>query len=417
MQFHNEVIRFDFSGIPMVGNLQSGYAIGLTDEAAQVCTALLTEEREEADLVKVDKALFEHLSLGGFFIKAKKDTSIKSAYFHVTQQCNLNCLGCYSLDDQRNVINDPSLDECKHALDELARAGLVSLIISGGEPFLRKDIAQIVRYAKETCGIASITVLSNGTCLDEAQLKEMAGYVDCVSVSFDGCSPEAPAYIREEQRFLELVDAVKAIQECGIPSHIIATIHRKNFEDMQRYSDLAAELGVGLSLSLLSCVAESDGLGELAPSEEDLVAFGKRLFESGTKGLPNVLDAPIGMNITVKHSCGAGRQNVSLAADGNVYPCHMMHVDGLSFGNLFTDSIEDIVQGSTAKGFGSLSVQDFEECSVCDYAWICGGGCRARALSDAGSLTAKDGFCSMITTFYGDLGNHLNKLYGKTERG
>ncbi len=54
----------------------------------------------------------------------------------------------------------------ERALDELAAAGLATLIISGGEPFLRDDLPDIVAYAKRTCGIKSVTVLSNGTCLD-----------------------------------------------------------------------------------------------------------------------------------------------------------------------------------------------------------------------------------------------------------
>ena len=103
----------------------------------------------------------------------------------------------------------------KRAVEGLAAAGLSQLIISGGEPLLREDLPDIVEHAKRACGIASVTVLSNGTRMTEEALERLAPNVDCVSVSFDGCSAAAPAYIRSEQRFDELVEAVRMVQRAG----------------------------------------------------------------------------------------------------------------------------------------------------------------------------------------------------------
>ena len=225
MQFVDEVVLFDFADIPMVGSLDTGYAIGLTGEGAAVCERLQKEDVPEEDIAAVDPALLEHLIKGGFFETAKKDRRVLSAYLHVTQRCNLHCAGCYSLDDQRNTLSDAPLSSIKHAVDELASAGVMRLVVSGGEPFLREDLPEIVEHAKRVRSIDSVTVLSNGTCMSEATLKRLAPNVDCVSVSFDGCSASAPAYIREEQRFDELVASVRAVQAAGIQAHIIPTVH------------------------------------------------------------------------------------------------------------------------------------------------------------------------------------------------
>ena len=232
MRFSDQVVAFDFAGIPMVGNMNTGYAIGLTAEGAAVCERLLREEVAEPEVAAVDAALLEHLVRGGFFSDEKPADAVVSAYLHVTQRCNLSCVGCYSFDDQRNCLPDAPLEAIERALDELAAAGLATLIISGGEPFLRDDLPDIVAYAKRTCGIKSVTVLSNGTCLAEGSLAALAPNVDCVSISFDGCSASAPAYIREEQRFDELVAAVKAVQAAGIQAHIIPTVHKRNIDDL-----------------------------------------------------------------------------------------------------------------------------------------------------------------------------------------
>ena len=317
MRFSDQVVAFDFAGIPMVGNMNTGYAIGLTAEGAAVCERLLREEVAEPEVAAVDAALLEHLVRGGFFSDEKPADAVVSAYLHVTQRCNLSCVGCYSFDDQRNCLPDAPLEAIERALDELAAAGLATLIISGGEPFLRDDLPDIVAYAKRTCGIKSVTVLSNGTCLAEGSLAALAPNVDCVSISFDGCSASAPAYIREEQRFDELVAAVKAVQAAGIQAHIIPTVHKRNIDDLADYVRLSKDLGATLNFSLLTC-APDDELAALLPDEEALRKLGASILTlDGGKPLA-LMDAPVGLNLTVKRNCGAGYRGVSIAADGTV---------------------------------------------------------------------------------------------------
>ena len=238
MRFTEEVVLFDFAGIPMVGCLGTGYAIGLTEQGAAVCARMLEEDVPEDDVTAVDPALLEHLARGGFFQRVVAEPRVLSAYLHVTQRCNL--------------LADAPLADMKRAVEGLAAAGLSQLIISGGEPFLREDLPDIVEHAKRVCGIASVTVLSNGTRMTEEALERLAPNVDCVSVSFDGCSAAAPAYIRGEQRFDELVEAVRMVQRAGIPAHIIPTVHAKNVDDLASYVQLSRDLGASLNFSLLT---------------------------------------------------------------------------------------------------------------------------------------------------------------------
>lgn len=184
-----------------MGNLLNGYVIGLTGEGAELCARLAKEDLEPEFITSVNEALFEHLERGSFFddepTESEDDSRVVAAYLHVTQRCNLNCAGCYSDDEGRNVLADASLADIECALDGLADVGLTKLVISGGEPFLREDLPEIVGHAKESCGIRNVTVLSNGTCVRDDMLERMRPFVDCVSVSFDGWSADCVAYIRE----------------------------------------------------------------------------------------------------------------------------------------------------------------------------------------------------------------------------
>lgn len=407
MRFGDQVVAFDFAGIPMVGNMNTGYAIGLTAEGAAVCDRLQREDVAEPEIAAVDAALLEHLTRGGFFGNEKPAEAVVSAYLHVTQRCNLSCVGCYSYDDQRNCLEDAPLDHIKHALDELAGAGLATLIISGGEPFLRADLPDIVAYAKRDCGIRAVTVLSNGTCMTDEALAALAPNVNCVSVSFDGCSASAPAYIREEQRFDELVAAVKAVQAAGIKeAHIIPTVHAKNVDDLKDYVRLSKDLGATLNFSLLTC-APDDELAALLPDEAALRKLGASIMQADEGRPIALLDTPVGMNLMVKSNCGAGYKELSIAADGTVYPCHMLHNPKLAMGNVFTGSIREILNSEVSHSFRELNSENFFGCEGCRYGRICGGGCRARSLFASGDLESKDPYCTMTQEFYDILGNTL----------
>lgn len=411
MRFHNEIVRFSFAGIPMVGNLGNGYAIGLTAEGGQVCDRLLVEDVSDQEIAQVDEALYQHLCNAGFFDEGVFPQTLRSAYVHVTQRCNLDCVGCYSLDEHRNTLEDASTENFKTALDKLAKGGLSGVIISGGEPFLREDLADLAIYAKQECGIASVSIISNGTCLSVSQLEKMVRYIDQVAISFDGSSADDVAYIRKVQRFDRLVEAVKAIQQIGIRSHIITTIHAKNISAMKRYAELGRELGVTISYSLLSCSACSSELEDLMPKEESLKLLAHELIALNREGA-SVNDAPVGSNLTVKNICGAGRSTLSVGADGTVYPCHMLHDSSLAMGNIFYDDIESILKSPVADKFRRLSVEDFDDCKDCGYRWVCGGGCRGRSYTAFGNLHSKDAYCDMITEFYDIIGEQLNATYG-----
>lgn len=224
MRLASHIVRFDMRGIPVIGNTASGALVGLTPEGAELCDAMLQREVAQDEVPAECEELVAHLASHGFTTEAEAGNGvhISSAYLHVSNTCNLSCVGCYSADCNRNRAADPSLDDLRRAIDVLANLGATRLVISGGEPFLRKDLPEITRYACER-GMANITVLTNGThCSDEA-LAKLAGSVDVVSVSFDGASPEAPACIRGEQLFEVLVDTVKRIQSAGIHTHMITS--------------------------------------------------------------------------------------------------------------------------------------------------------------------------------------------------
>ena len=172
----------------------------------------------------------------------------------MTQRCNLNCVGCYSANSKRNASPDLPLADIEVILTKLKGMNVDSLVISGGEPFLRKDLPDIVSFAK-TKGIRSVSVITNGTSIKREILQRLSGAVDRIAVSFDGSSSSSESYIRGYQRFADLKKSILAIEEEGINAHIIATIHAFNIQDIPSYFELARSLNRCINFSLLSCTA------------------------------------------------------------------------------------------------------------------------------------------------------------------
>ena len=396
MRFGSNAIMFEAFSVPMVGNAATGYLIGLTPEGAAVCRRMLAEEVAPEEVAAVDPHLPEHLERGGFLASQEVPCALRSAYLHVTQACNLDCAGCYSRDEHRNRSRDLPLEALCAIVDELAAQGVRHLVVSGGEPFLRDDLPDLVRHAKERAGIGSIDVLTNGTCVTTEKLEAMAPYVDRVSVSFDGLSADAPAPIRGRQLFDQLVGAVRAIQAAGIAAHIIPTIHRGNASDIAAYSALAAELGVTMNFSLLSAPGEDGSLAGLLPDEGTFAQLAASML--GTKEHPpvQVADVPSGTGLRLSLGCGAGCNGVSVGHDGRVYPCHMLHDPALALGSLAPGAFD-------APDFSELrqvTVDEVEDCRDCELKYLCGGGCRARAYHATGSLHARDPYCALMQEHY-----------------
>lgn len=393
MRLGSHIVRFDLRGIPVVGNTITGTLVGLTPEGAALCDAMLERDVAGEDIPVECEELVSYLTVHGFEegAGASETYCLSSAYLHVSNTCNLSCVGCYSADCNRNRAADSSLENLCHAITVLAQLGVTRLVVSGGEPFLRRDLPDIVRNAREQ-GMENIAVLTNGTRCSEKVLARLAGNVDVISVSFDGANPESAAFIRGEQLFDTLVDAVKRIQTAGIHAHMLPTLHARNIQDVPAYIELSKQLGCTVGFSLLS--GARTNLGDLMPSEPCLMELANTMVAVARKGEAASIDDAFNplRALMVRVRCGAGKHSVSVASDGAVYPCHMLHKPEFALGDAFSDDASAIANNLSQ--FTLPSVEEIEGCSSCENRYFCGGGCRARAYDEHGCMTRRDPYCA-----------------------
>lgn len=396
----------------MVGNRATGDVIGLSDEGAALCQALGASEGVADDDPRLAQQveLVQHLQMGGFFAEPSPPR-LESAYLHVTQRCNLACVGCYAGNDIGDGAADLSLDEIVLVLGQLARTGVRSLNLSGGEPFLRPDLPAIVRAAK-TAGIEEVCVLTNGTVDASATVADLAGVVSAVSVSFDGPSADARAWVRGAQRFETLAAFVRQLREAAIPVVITATIHGRNLDDLAAYQALAEAWGAQVNFSLLSPPAgRADSLHDLVFTDEGLRRAASALWAAADSGTgASLSDEAVGAGLLCRGTCGAGCRTISVGADGTVYPCHLMHDERFALGNVRGQSLDEILRGPQAVALAALTSDDLTDCAACEVLPFCGGGCRARAVAAGNGLRGKDAYCALAQAYYGEAGERLKDM-------
>ena len=413
MRFSDQVIMFEFASTPIVGNLDNGYSIGLTPEGSKICGRLFGEDITESEIASIDNNLLQHLLAGSFFERTDTSSAPRSAYLHVTQRCNLNCVGCYSFGGHRNTLPNPTYEQLTRAVSELAKAGVTSLVISGGEPFLRKDLPELLAYAKTIEGIEEIAVATNGTRVSKESLERLAPFVSRISVSFDGASTLSVAHIRGRQRFDTLVNSIRLIQEVGIPAQITPTIHANNINEVGQYLALSKELGAILSYSLFTGPCSDLEIARLLPRGNELRELGETVFSQSCGALSTVQDSPLAVGLSVGRKCGAGKEMFSVDADGTLYPCHMLHVKECRLGNLFYDDITDIRFDKIPCLIKIRDPSLGDDFPVCEYKWFCRGGCKARSYLTYGEFSPKDPYCAMFAAFYGAFANYLSAQFAQ----
>jgi len=160
---------------------------------------------------------------------------IKAAWV-VLYICNAKCRTCLRWQERP----DPemlSTAEGKNLIRQLAYSGVLNLSFTGGEPLLRKDIYELIAYAKENGMHTSL--MSNGLLINERRANKlvMAG-LDLIYISLDGSTPELNDNLRGINGYFDLaiqgIENLKSLRSNGRPKIFIAhTINKANMYDLE----------------------------------------------------------------------------------------------------------------------------------------------------------------------------------------
>jgi radical SAM protein with 4Fe4S-binding SPASM domain len=335
--------------------------------------------------------------------------------------------------------------ECRRVMDEIATVNPnVFLILTGGEPLLRRDIWDVAGYAAEK---RFTTVFgTNGVLLREKEARLMREHrVLGASISLDSTDRDKhDAFRRLPGAWDGAVRATRVLADEGLDFSLHMSVTDWNVGEVPAMIDLARELGArvlnffflvrtgrGRDLTdidaaayedILTYLAKAQGVGqgppgfvrrmlgmaEAAPAEKFEDPWSTPVGEADgllirAKCAPHFRrilwqlnpSSPLLKNYA-HGSCPAGKYYCRITPEGDVTPCPYMPV---SAGNLRTTGFADLWR--SAPVFGDLRDAKLGgRCGVCEFSKVC-GGCRCRAYAASGDYLAEDPACAYQPGAYG----------------
>ncbi len=158
-----------------------------------------------------------------------------------TFRCDSNCVHCTSA-GKPAVQNELDTADALKIVDQAADFGATFFGVTGGQPFLRKDLFQVIAHAKEAGLNASI--ITDGRLMDKEAVENIIKYQVKISVSIDGAEKTNDA-IRGQGAYAAAVSAIKKFSEEKLLNCLVYTfanadpITNANVEDMRHVLDLA----------------------------------------------------------------------------------------------------------------------------------------------------------------------------------
>ena len=239
------------------------------------------------------------------------------AIWEITHQCNYNCSYCIFSCNNKKIDEELTTLECYHIIDELVLHNFKHLKITGGEPFIRKDILEILKYASERL----ITDISTNASLITPEKVELLNQLKLkmIHVSLDGDKFEHES-VRGNNTYERTIKGLEALRKSVNKIRIGSVIHSNNQYDLE--SLILDSVGLEANeiiFSIMEPVAGQDRTLVKTVSNEVLISQIDELREKYTNQI--TVNYNFGKQPNFVHRCPAGDKFLYINNYGNISPC------------------------------------------------------------------------------------------------
>jgi MoaA/NifB/PqqE/SkfB family radical SAM enzyme len=183
---------------------------------------------------------------------------------YLTERCNSRCISC---DYWRHGRADMNLESVTRLLPSLAQLRTRVVLISGGEPLLNPEWAEIAELLRES-GL-KLWLLTSGLALAK-HARRVSQVFDAITVSLDGTNPETYAAIRGLDAFDIVCRGIRAAASAGAPVSVRVTVQRANYRQLPAFVELARQAGAQQVSFLAVDVANPHAFGRVDDFAADL---------------------------------------------------------------------------------------------------------------------------------------------------
>jgi heme d1 biosynthesis radical SAM protein NirJ len=341
--------------------------------------------------------------------------------WNLIRRCNLMCKHCYSISGDVDFPGELSTPEVFRVMQDLKAFGVPALILSGGEPLMRRDIFEISERAKSLSFYVGLS--TNGTLIDSVMAERIqnAGY-DYVGISLDGIGETHDRFRRKPGAFEAALNGLRQLRDRGVKVGVRFTMTEDNAHELPELLDLAEreefhkfylshlvyagrgnkhradDAAWATTRAMMDLVIERAWSALRAGRDLEIVtgnndADGVYLLHWAEKRAPESFS-----HLSAKlEQWGGNSSGVNIANIdnlGNVHPDTMWwhyslgNVKERPFGEIWTDVNDPIMAGLKRKPRVIRG-----RCSQCRHFNICGGNTRIRAMRIAGDPWQEDPGC------------------------
>ena len=298
-----------------------------------------------------------------------------SATLELTRRCNLRCVHCYLGDQaaQHRLRNrELGAEAVKKAISEWAEAGCLYLTITGGEPLLRPDFAEIYRHARDL-GLV-VTVFSNGTLVSDEIAETFREWPPRkVEISLYGASPEThDAVTGVPGSHARAWAGIRRLQAAGVRVALKTVLMKSNLAEREALERQAAALGVAFrhDAAIFPCLDGSPAPLALRVTPEEAVQADLATAErraTWRDKIERTAAHPAGERL---YACAAGRSAFCADPFGGFAPCllaenHRCESAGRAFRDVWNGELAAIQSRKRARADGSFAGDLRGACTHC----------------------------------------------------
>jgi len=163
----------------------------------------------------------------------------------LTNRCNLRCTMCNFYKFETKPSDELTTEQFNSIVSQVADLKVGTIVFSGGEPFLRDDLFEIIHFATK-CGIANTVLLTNGTIINEEIIRKInESGLKAICISIDGLE-EAHDSIRGKGTFRKSIHFIETLQKrCPqVALNVTTTIMNRNLEDIPKLLSLYEKMKI-----------------------------------------------------------------------------------------------------------------------------------------------------------------------------
>ncbi len=287
--------------------------------------------------------------------------------------CNQKCVHCYAAGQTLSDEAELSTQDWKKILDNCRSAGIPQVTFTGGEPTLREDLFELIRYARWFISRLN----TNGIRLTKEYCRRLReAELDSVQITFYSADPQIHNRLVGADRHADTLSGIKNALSEGLSVSIntpLCTLNR----DYEKTLELLHSLGViyvtcsGLITTGSAAQAESEALQLKSDELEEILRRAVSYCHQNGMEIaftsPGWLDDQVFEELNIPSpSCGACLSNMAVTPGGNVVPCQSW-LSGKPLGNMLSDDWKDIWESAPCAERRAFSARMTGECPLRRY--------------------------------------------------